>query len=179
MSTAPQPVEVTTPGDRDIVLVRSFAAPRELVWEALTTPELLGRWYGARGWHLVVCEVDLRVGGTYRFVSEDGAGQQLGQSGTFLEVVAPTRLVATEVFDAQSYPGESVVSRGLVDAGGRTTVTTTVRLPSPAARDRVLRYPMAEGFGQACERLDGLLAEIAPDPSGARRVTGTRPGGAR
>lgn len=170
--TAPSPVEVTTPGDRDIVLVRSFAAPRELVWEALTTPDLLVRWYGARGWHLVVCEVDLRVGGGYRFVSRDEAGEHLGQSGTFTEVVAPTRLVATEVFDDQSYPGESLITRELNAVGGQTTVTTTVRLPSPAARERVLRYPMAEGFGQACERLDALLAEIVPDPSRARRAPG-------
>jgi uncharacterized protein YndB with AHSA1/START domain len=178
VTSAPEPtVEVRTPGDRDIVLIRSFDAPRELVWKALTAPELLVRWYGARGWLLVECEVDLRVGGAWRFVSRGAAGERLGQSGVFVEVVPHGRLVATEVFDAQSYPGESLVTRELVDAGGRTTLTTTVRLPSAAARDRVLRYPMVEGFGQACERLAALLAESDRGPVRGWRATGVQRGG--
>jgi uncharacterized protein YndB with AHSA1/START domain len=179
MTATEETVDVSTPGDRNIVLVRSFTAPCELVWEALTTPELLVRWYGARGWHLVACEVDLRVGGAWRFDSRGPAGERLGQSGVFIEVVPPSRLVATEVFEAQSYPGESVISRDLVERGGLTTLTTTVRLPSPAARDRVLRYPMVAGFGQACERLAALLAGIVRDPSRRRRAQDAPRGGTR
>jgi uncharacterized protein YndB with AHSA1/START domain len=172
-------VEVSTPGDQDIVLVRSFRAPRELVWEALTTPDLLVRWYGARGWSLAECEVDLHVGGAWRFVSVGPVGERLVQSGVFTEVAPPSSLVATEVFEAQSYPGTSVISRDLVERGRLTTLTTTVRLPSRAARDQVLRYPMVAGFSQACERLAALVAGRVRDTARTERPHGAQRGGTR
>ncbi|GFJ94320.1 hypothetical protein Prum_079620 [Phytohabitans rumicis] len=96
---------VTTPSDREIVLRRDFDAPRPLVYAAFTTPDLLTRWYGARGWHLVDCEIDLRVGGAWRFVSQGPGGARMGQSGVYRVVDPPERLVYTEMFDDQSYPG--------------------------------------------------------------------------
>lgn len=151
---------VTTPTDRDIVLSRAFDAPRHLVFDALTKPELLRRWYGARGWNLVVCEVDLRVGGAYRFVSRGPDGAEMGQGGAYRVIQPPERLAYTELFDDQSYPGESLISHGLVERAGRTTLTTTVRYASREGRDTVLRYPMARGVGESYERLTAVLIDL-------------------
>lgn len=156
----PNSLTVATPSDTAIVLERAFDAPRRLVFDALTTPELLVRWFGARGWRLVVCEVDLRVGGAWRFVSHGPDGAVMGQRGVYREVVAPERLVYTEVFDNQSYAGESLITQILVERNGQTTLTSTVRYASREARDIVLRYPMARGVAQAYERLDEVLASV-------------------
>lgn len=153
-------LRVTTPNDRDIVLERDFAAPRHLVFDALTSPDLLPRWYGARGWNLVGCEIDLRVGGRRRLVSRGPDGSYMGQSGFYREIVPPERVVYTEVFDDQSYPGESLIIHRLVETAGRTTLSTTVRCPSREARDIVLRYPMARGVAESYERLTAVLAEL-------------------
>jgi uncharacterized protein YndB with AHSA1/START domain len=156
----PNRLTVTTPTDTEIVLQRVFDAPRHLVFDALTTPELLVRWFGARGWRLVVCEVDLRVGGAWRFVSHGPDGGILGHGGVYHEVVPPERLVYTEVFDNQSYAGESLITQVLVERDGRTTLTSTVRYASREARDIVMKYPMARGVAQAYERLDDVLASV-------------------
>jgi uncharacterized protein YndB with AHSA1/START domain len=145
--------------DREIVLTRNFAAPPDLVFAALTTPDLLRRWYGARGWNLVSCEIDLRVGGAWRYVSQGPGGERMVQSGVYRVVDMPHHLVSTELFDDQSYEGESIVSLHLVSRDGGTKLTTTVRYASQAARDTVLRYPMARGVSESYERLDAVLAE--------------------
>lgn len=155
----PRPVEVATPTDREIMLARYFAAPPDLVFAALTTPDLLCRWYGAHGWNLVACQIDLRVGGAWRYVSQGPNGERMVQSGVYRIVDAPRLLVATERFDDQSYEGESIVSHHLVERDGATKLTTTVRYASKAARDTVLRYPMARGVSETYERLDVVLAE--------------------
>jgi uncharacterized protein YndB with AHSA1/START domain/catechol 2,3-dioxygenase-like lactoylglutathione lyase family enzyme len=152
--TAPEPLRVTTPGATDIVLTRDFDAPRELLFEALTTPELLVRWYGARGWNLVICEVDLRVGGAWRFVSRGPTGDTMTQRGVYREIHPPDRLVFTEVFDNQSYPGETLVTHELT---GRTTLDTTVRYATAEGRETALRYPMRRGVAESYDRLDHTL----------------------
>ncbi|RUL91755.1 SRPBCC family protein [Verrucosispora sp. FIM060022] len=149
---------VDTPGDREIVLSRMFDAPARLVFAAFTRPELLVRWYGARGWRLVECQVDLRVGGPWRFVSQGPDGQLMGQSGHYRQIEPPHRLVYTELFDDQSYPGETVVDQEFTELAGRTTVTTTLRFATPGGRDTALRYPMARGVTESYIRLAGLLA---------------------
>lgn len=151
-------LHVALPGDTEIVLTRAFDASRDLVFAAFTRPELLRRWYGARGWQLVRCELDLRVGGSRRYESRGPDGERMVQSGVFREVEPPRRLVYTEVFDDQSYPGEALVTQVFVAEGSQTTVTTTVRYPSRQIRDHVLRYPMARGVGESYERLDRVLA---------------------
>lgn len=153
-------LRVTTPNERDIVLEREFAAPRSLVFDALTNADLLPRWYGARGWNLVRCEVDLRVGGRWRFVSRGPDGSYMAQSGVYREIARPQRLVYTEVFDDQSYPGESLITHRLTERVGRTTLTSTVRCPSRRARDIVLGYPMARGVAESFDRLAAVLAEL-------------------
>lgn len=152
-----RPLRITTPDDRTIVLEREFAAPRQLVFDAWTRPDLLRRWYGAAGWRLVECEVDLRVDGAWRFVSRGPGGAVMGQRGVYREIAPPARLSYTELFDDQSYPGVALVTHDLVEAGGETTVTSTVRYPSPEAREAVLRYPMRRGLAESYRRLDALL----------------------
>lgn len=152
---------VTTPTDREIVLSRDFDAPPALVFDALTRPELLMRWFGAQGWQLVVCEVDLRVGGSWRFVSHGPEGAEMAQGGTYRVIEPPGRLVYTELFDDQSYPGESLVTHEFVGDERTTTLTTTVRFATPEGRDRVLRYPMARGVGESFDRLAAVLADLS------------------
>jgi uncharacterized protein YndB with AHSA1/START domain len=154
----PRPaLTVTTPGDREILLTRTFDAPRRLVFDALTRPDLLRRWYGARGWNLVVCEVDLRVDGRWRFVSHGPDGMTMGQSGVYRLIRPPARLVYTELFDDQSYPGMSLISHVLAEQDGSTTLTTTVRYATPEGRAVALRYPMKRGVAESYDRLDDLL----------------------
>jgi uncharacterized protein YndB with AHSA1/START domain len=150
---------VTTPSDREIVMTRSFDAPPRLVFAAFTRPDLLTRWYGARGWRLVSCDLDLRAGGAYRFVSEGPGGQRMAQSGVYRVVEPHSRLVLDEMFDEQSYPGETVITHEFAEVAGRTQLTTTLRYATPEGRDRVLRYPMARGVEESFERLEQLLTE--------------------
>src|SRR5207253_4309776 len=111
-------LKVTTPTDREIVLTRVFDAPRDLVFDAFSKPELLKRWFGPRGWSLVVCEVDFRVGGAWRFVLEGPDGTRMGMSGVYQEIAPPERSVHIEKFD--DYPGESVVTTVLTEEAGKT-----------------------------------------------------------
>jgi uncharacterized protein YndB with AHSA1/START domain len=151
---------VTTPTDTEIVMTRVFDAPRRMVFDAWTKPELLKRWHGARGWNLVVCEVDLRVGGVWRFVSRGPDGADMGHGGVYREIVPPDRLAYTELFDDQSYPGESFITHMFVERNGKTTLTSRLLYSSRKARDIVINYPMERGVGESFDRLDDVLAEM-------------------
>ena len=153
-------VVVTTPTDREIVLTRTFAAPSHLLFDAYTRPELLTQWYGARGWNLVGCEIELREGGRYRFSSRGPDGTMMVQAGTVLEVRPPVRLVLTERFEEQSYPGDTLIVHEFTEHTEQTTVTTTVRYATPEGRDTVLRYPMVRGARESGDRLTELLVEL-------------------
>jgi uncharacterized protein YndB with AHSA1/START domain len=147
---------VTAVGATDLVLTRTFAAPRELVFAAFTRPGLLTRWYGARGWHLVVCEIDLRPDGAWRFVSRGPGGAEMTQRGVYREIDPPGRLVQTESYDA----GDAVITTVFTGrADGRTVMNTTVRFPSREVRDGVLRTPMERGAAESYDRLAELLSE--------------------
>jgi uncharacterized protein YndB with AHSA1/START domain len=151
---------VTTLGDREIVLTRTFDAPRHLVFEAMTRPDLVKRWLaGPPGWEMVVCEIDLRVGGRYRYVWRMENGTQMGMSGEFREIAAPERIVQTEVFDEAWYPGEAVGTLVLKDQAGKTHLEMTVRYSSEEARAAVLKTPMAEGVAAGYDRLAELLGQ--------------------
>ena len=154
-------LKVTTPTDREIVLTRTFDAPRRLVFDAYTKPELLKRWLGVHnGWSLAVCEIDLRVGGSYRYVWRGPDGAEMGMGGIYREVVPPERIVSTEKFDQPWYPGEAVGTVVMVEQGGRTTVTTTILYDSKEARDAVLRSPMEQGIAAGYNRLAEVLASL-------------------
>jgi uncharacterized protein YndB with AHSA1/START domain len=149
---------LTTPTDREIVLTRVFDAPRRRVFDALTRPDLLERWLGPRGWSVVVCEVDLKPRGAYRLVrrrAANGAAMALG--GVYREVVPPERLVHTERFDRPWYPGEAVITTVLDEREGRTTLTSTQRYQSRAARDLVLGSPMEDRAAESYDKLAELL----------------------
>ena len=152
-------LEITTPSDREIAMTRVFDAPRDLVFDAWTKPELLTRWLGIHDrWTFAVCEVDLRVGGKYRFVWRGPDGNEMGMGGVYTEIVRPERLVSTEKFDESWYPGEAVDTLVLTEKDGRTTSTLTMRLESKEARDGVLRSGMETGLESGYARLDELLA---------------------
>jgi uncharacterized protein YndB with AHSA1/START domain len=149
-------LKVTTPTDREIVMTRVFDAPRHLVFDAFTKPELLKRWFGPRGWSLVVCEVDLKVGGAFRFVLRSPDGKDMGMRGVYREVVPPERSVHMESFD--DYPGESQVTGIYVEQGGKTTLTATVLYPSQEVRDAVIKSGMEHGAAESYDKLAELLA---------------------
>jgi uncharacterized protein YndB with AHSA1/START domain len=149
-------LKVTTPTDREIVMTRVFDAPRHLVFDAFTKPELLKRWFGPRGWSLVVCEVDLKVGGAFRFVLRSPDGKDMGMRGVYSEIVPPERSVHMESFD--DYPGESQVTGVYVEQGGKTTLTATVLYPSQEVRDAVIKSGMEHGAAESYDKLAELLA---------------------
>jgi uncharacterized protein YndB with AHSA1/START domain len=148
-------LKVTTPSDREIVLTRVFDAPRHLVFDAFSKPELLKRWFGPRGWSLVVCEVDLRVGGGFRFMLQGPDGKMMGMRGVYKEIDPPERSVHMESFD--DYPGESQVTAVFVEQEGKTTMTATVLYPSKEVRDIVIQTGMEHGAAESYDKLAELL----------------------
>jgi uncharacterized protein YndB with AHSA1/START domain len=139
-------------------MTRSFAAPVQLVFDAFTQPSLLTRWYGARGWNLVSCTVDLREDGRYRFVSAGPHGETMAQSGTYRVVDPCSRLVFTELFDDQSYEGESVITHEFTwTRSGRPSPRPCLYATAAASRPYA-GYPMARGVTESYERLDVVLA---------------------
>ncbi|HMI96384.1 MAG TPA: SRPBCC family protein [Micropepsaceae bacterium] len=160
-------LQVTTPTDREIMITRSFDAPRRLVFDAWTKPELIKRWLvGPEGWTMPVCEIDLRVGGAYRFVWRKTDGAEMGMRGVYREIVAPERIVGTELFDMDWTGGETVSTIVLAEQGGKTTLTQTVLYSSKEARDGALRSNMTEGMESSYARLDAVLV-TARDTKGA------------
>jgi len=156
-------LKITKSGDRDLVMTRVFDAPRKLVYDAHTKPALVRQWLlGPPGWTMPVCDMDVRVGGTYRWVwRKETDGSEMGMGGVYREIKAPERLVTTEKFDEAWYPGESLNTLVLVEQGGRTTLTQTLRYESPAAREAVIKSGMEQGVAASYERLDDVLAATA------------------
>jgi len=155
-------LQITTPGDSEIRITRSFDAPPQLVWDAYTRPELLKRWLGAMpGWSWAVCEMDVREGGRYRWVWRGPEGAEMGLGGTYREVVPAERLVSTERYDQAWYPGEATGTVEFIEQGGRTMLVTTLRYESKAARDAVLQSGATDGMEAGYAALDTLLASTA------------------
>ena len=157
--TNPGNLKLSTRGDREIVITRAFDAPRKLVFDAFTKPALVKQWLlGPDGWSMPVCEIDLKVGGKYRYVwRRDRDGTEMGMGGVYREIVAPERIVATEKFDQSWYPGEAVGTFVLVEQGGKTTLTQTILYESREARDGVLKSDMEKGIVASYDRLADLL----------------------
>jgi uncharacterized protein YndB with AHSA1/START domain len=151
-------LKVEARGEREIVMTRAFNASRHLVFDAFTKPELLKRWlYGPDGWTLAVCEIDLRVGGRYRYVWK-GHGTEMGMGGVYREIVVPEKIVSTERFDEPWYPGEAIGTVVLTEHAGTTTLMQTLQYESRAARDGVLKSPMESGVAMSYDRLEKLMA---------------------
>ena len=153
--------EVTTPSEQEIRLTRLFDASPELVFEVMTKPEHVKRWWGrlGEGYSVPVCEIDFRVGGRWRFVNRHPAGEA-AFSGKYLEIEAPTRVVFTEVMEPFPEPG-SVVTSLLTREGNKTRLTATVRYDTKEIRDMVLESGMSKGAGISYDRLEDLLAELS------------------
>jgi uncharacterized protein YndB with AHSA1/START domain len=153
-------LQFSTPSAREIAWTRVFDAPRRLVFDALTRPELLKRWLGVRsGWSMPVCEIDLRVGGTLRYVwRKDSNGMEMGMRSVYREIVPLERIVNTETFDDPWFPGEALDTTVLVEHDGKTTLTTTVLYESQEIRDGVLQSGMERGLAEGYDVLAELLA---------------------
>ena len=155
----PHKLEVALPSPREVKVVRTFDAPARLVFDCHTKPELVRRWLtGTEGWSMPVCEIDLRVGGAFRYVwRNDTSGFEFGARGIWKEIVAPTRIVHTEHMDG--FDGELLCTYTVTEAGGRTTMSITMLFASEAARDGAVKTGMTDGMGQSYDRLDELMKE--------------------
>ena len=153
----------TLPSDREIVMTRVFDAPRHLVFDAWTKPEHLVRWFGRRGDTMTVCEVDLRVGGTWRFVWRLRAGTELGMKGVYREIVPPERLVYTETFEGPYFEemGAGINTLTFEEHDGKTTLTATALYKSREIRDAVIQSGMEAGAAESLDRLAELLQTMA------------------
>jgi uncharacterized protein YndB with AHSA1/START domain len=152
--------EATTPSDLEIRLTRLFDAPPRLVFEAMTRPEHVRRWWGCLDdQHGVTsCEIDLRPGGAWRFVGRGPQGEYAFH-GVYREIAPPARLVYTEIFEP--FPDvESLVTQELADEHGRTRLTVTARYPSRDVRDTVLKTGMEHGAAISYDRLEDVVIEL-------------------
>ncbi len=166
----PGPLTITTPTDREVVMTRVFDAPRSLVFDALTRPELLKRWMEAPGRSLEVCDIDLRVGGAYRFVWRGPGRKDVGSRGTYLELAPPGRLVTSESWEDWD-AGDTRATTVLVERQGKTTMTLTTLFPSREVRDTVLEAGLKSGAATNYEKLAEVLArarDVAPSPQGQK-----------
>jgi uncharacterized protein YndB with AHSA1/START domain len=155
----PKPLTITTSGDRDIVVVREFDAPRDLVFLCYSKPELMRRWYGLPDWTMTVCEMDFRVGGKWRFASRAPNGFEMTSQGIYTRIEPPGRIDQTETYDDNWTGGETTNVAIFTESDGRTTVTLTVTYPSAEARAGAAASPMATGMEIGFKRLDAVLAE--------------------
>ena len=148
-------------GDREIVVVRAFNAPRDLVFEAFSKPELVKRWMlGPEGWSMPVCTIDFRAGGKGRYEWKSADGQQgMALSTEFVEIVPPERIVHKEVFDGTPEPVEGLITSTFVEKAGRTTLTMVIRYPTPEVRDFMLKSGMEHGMALSFERLETVLSK--------------------
>lgn len=156
-------------GDREIQVTRTFDAPRRLVFDAYTQPELIQKWLlGPDGWSMPVCEIDLRVGGKYRYVwKNDRDGQEMGMGGVYREVSPPERIVVTEIFDEAWYPGEAIDTIVLTEQHGKTTLTQTILYNSRETREAVLKSPMQTGMAASYNKLEKFLPALAQQAKSA------------
>ncbi len=154
-------LKLTAQGDREIVMTRTFDAPRGQVFDAWTKPELVRRWLlGPDGWSMPVCEIDLKPGGAYHWVwRNDAKGIEMSLRGDYREVAPPERIVHTERWDQPWYPGEALIATVFAEQAGKTTVTMTMQMASREAREAVLKSGMESGVARSYDRLAELLAE--------------------
>jgi len=155
----PHQLDVKTPNDFDLVCTRIFAAPRRLVFDCHTRPALVKRWLlGPPGWSMPVCEIDLSVGGRFRYLwRNDTTGKEFGLAGTYREIAAPERIVYSEAFE-DNQSAEALITTVFTETAGRTTMTMTISYPSQAVRDAALATGMTGGMAQSYDRLDTVLA---------------------
>ena len=155
----PKPLKVNLPSDTQIEVIREFDAPAELVFRAWFEPALVRRWLlGPPGWSMPVCEVDLSVGGKFRYEWRSDAGKTMALSGVYREIEAPRRIADTQRFDDDWTHGEGDTTLTLEEVNGRTELTLDLRYASKEVRDMVAATPMLEGMESGYARMEGVLA---------------------
>ena len=160
-------VNVTLPSDREVMMTRLFDAPRSIVFDCYTKPELLKRWMFPEGWQLVVCDNDLKIGGPFRWAWRKMDGRDMEVSGVYREIVRPERIVRTELFEPDWTGGETLGTLLLAEHDGTTVLTMSVLYASRDARDTALEFGMKDGAAASYRRLDSLLAELSRSQNAA------------
>ena len=150
---------VTLPADEQILITREFDAPKHLVYKAWTTPELVKRWWSGKRGQMTVVEIDLRVGGRWRYVMVGGNGQEVAFHGEYREIVPNQRIVHTEVFEGAP-DAEALTAVTFTEAAGRTTLTILVQYDSAKDRDAHSDY-MKDGLEEAMELLEQTARDVS------------------
>lgn len=154
-------LSITTPTDREIVLTRTFTAPRALVWDAVTKPEHVRRWYGCAIFTFATCEIDLRVGGSYRYVLRAADGLEHAMTGVYREIAQPERIVHTERYETTGFTSpDALVTMTLIEQGGRTRLQTVILHSNKDNRDAHINSGMENGARETFDRLETLLATL-------------------
>jgi uncharacterized protein YndB with AHSA1/START domain len=158
--------KVTLPTDEQILITREFDAPRHLVWRAWTTPELVKRWWNAKRGEVTVAEIDLRVGGRWRYVMIADGGMEVGFHGEYLELVPNERIVSTEVYEGlpegvSEEEGGTVNTATFTEVNGRTLLTILVQAPSKVTRDAIVESGMEAGLQDALDLLEEVAISLA------------------
>ena len=151
---------VTLPADDQILITREFDAPRHLVWKAWTTPELVKQWWSGERGETTLAEIDLRVGGKWRYVMVTNDGFEVGFHGEYRELVPNERMVSTEVFEGMP-DAYSVNTMTLTETGGRTTLEVLVQHQSEEHRDGHINSGMEGGMQEAMDRLEQVAQSLA------------------
>ena len=149
-------LKVTLPSDREVMITREFTASCAMVFDALTNPDQVRHWYTPKGWSLDVCEIDLKVGGKWRFVLKRPEGKNVGQYGVYQEIVPGERLVNTELWEDWN-AGETLVTSTLAEENGKTLFTSTILFPSQEVRDTVLKSGFDSGVSDLYDSLEQHL----------------------
>jgi uncharacterized protein YndB with AHSA1/START domain len=155
----PETEFIIEPGRQDIVITRVFDAPREIVFKAMTDPELIAKWWGPARYETIVEEADVRPGGVWRFINRDTEGNDFRFHGVFHDITAPERVVQT--FEYEGAPGHvSLETATLEDVDGRTKVVAMSVFQSVEDRDAMVQSGMAEGASETYDRLEKLLQDL-------------------
>jgi uncharacterized protein YndB with AHSA1/START domain len=159
MSVTSSPAVITLPSDTEILITREFDAPRHLVYKAWTTPELVRQWWSGERGEMTVAEIDLRVGGAWRYVMIANGGFEVAFHGEYREIVEPERIVNTEVFEAMP-DGEALNVVTFTETGGHTTLELLVQCADRAARDGILESGMETGMQEQMVLLEALAQSL-------------------
>jgi uncharacterized protein YndB with AHSA1/START domain len=151
---------VTLPTDDQILITREFDAPKHLVYRAWTTPELIRQWWAGHRGEVTVVEIDLRVGGRWRYVLIANGGQEVGFNGEFREIVPDERIVSTEIYEAMPEGDPVVNTVTFTEADGRTTLELLVQAPSKEVRDAIVNSGMEVGLQEQMDIIDGIVASL-------------------
>ena len=162
MTSSSSATTVSIASDREIIISRIFDAPRELVWKATTEPRHVTQWWGPREMTLVVCDAEVRVGGSWRFVQRAPNGQEFPFRGVYLEVVPPEKVIMTQIFDVEPYSSSQVLVTVTLNEteGGKTELRSSMLFDTPEACSGAMAMGMERGMRESWERLAELLEYI-------------------